>query len=112
MAAHLAGIHQNLIFLDVASHHRDLCHSTGREEPWPDCPVGDSAEILHRGRVGGQADDHQLAEDGGLRPERRVADILGKTRPDHRYFLGDNLSGFVNVCSPVEFDVDDGESRG
>ena len=63
VTAHLAWVHQDLIFLDVSAHHRDLGNAAGREESWPDRPVGDRAKVLHRGRVGGQADDHQLAED-------------------------------------------------
>ena len=109
---HALGVEQDLVLLDVATEYGHLRHASGREQPRADCPVGQRPQVEHRGAVGRQADDEQLAEDRRLGPERRVADIVGKALADGGELLGDDLTVEVDVCAPFELDPDDREAGG
>ena len=109
--AHPGRVHQDLVLLDVAAGHGHLGHAARREQPGADRPVRQRAEVLHRGRVGGQADDHQLPEDRGLGTEGRAPGVRRKRIPDHRDLLADDLARLVDIGAPVEFYVHDREAR-
>ena len=95
-----------MIFTDISSKHCNLCNSSSGEKPWSYVPVRDGAEFLHRGFIGSECDEHHFSEYCRLGSEHRISDIGRKVVTHDGDFLGDNLTGTVDVCAPVEFDPD------
>ena len=107
---HSCRVDQDLILLDVTSDNGYLSDTSGRQQSRTDRPVGKSPQLLQRGAVGRQPDDQQLTEDGGLRTQGRGSDVLGKRLVQRCQLLGYDLTGPVDVRTPVEFDPDDRKS--
>ena len=110
--AHALGVELYLVFLDVASQHGHLRHTSGGEQARADGPVGQRAQVEHGGGVGREAHDHHLAQDGRLRAQRRLAYAFRQFFGHERELFADNLSGQVDVRVPVEFHPDHGEAVG
>ena len=109
---HACRVQPDLVLLDVAAQHGNLCHTAHGEQAWTDGPVGKRTQVEHRGAVGCQSDNHQLAQDGRLRSECRVAHIVGQLLADDGQLLRHNLASQVDVRSPVKLHPDDREAVG
>ena len=112
VVAHPLRVQLYLIFLDVSAQHGHLCHAAGREQARTDSPVGQGAEVNHRGGVGGQAHDEHFAQDGRLRAQRGASHVGREGLTDDGELLAHNLAGQVDVHVPVELHPYDGESVG
>ena len=119
---HAGRIEQYLIFFNIATDHGNLCHTAGRQQARTDRPVGNRTQIhlggggFRRGssrtaRTDGgisiilsrQADDHHFTQDRRLRAQRRFTYILRKALTHYGQFLGYDLTGPIDIRSPIEF---------
>jgi hypothetical protein len=109
-ADELIGIDLDLNRLRVAAEHSDLCHARHREQPWPDGPIGDRAQLHQRAFSRCQASDKDNACGGRERSHRGRLD----TRRQLQRFLGEpfgyELPVAVNVARRIESDGNDRES--
>ena len=63
-------VHECLVFLDFASEHRHLCHTSRGKQSGAHGPIGNCAQVAHgSGVAGGKGHKHQLAQDGRLRAQ-------------------------------------------
>ena len=61
VVAHAFGMKANLIFHEVAPHHRYLGHTARGEQPRTDGPISQCAQRTERSGIGSEADKHYLA---------------------------------------------------
>ncbi len=109
---HPGRVQQDLVLLDIAADDGHLGYASGREQPGADRPVGQCPQFFERSAVRGQADNHQLAQNGRLRSERRRPDVVRKRFVQRSQLFGYDLAGQVDVGSPVELDPYDREAGG
>ena len=112
VVTHPLGIKLNLVLFDVSSEHRYLRHSSGRQQTRTDSPVGNRTEVEHGGRVGRQPDNEHFAQNRRLRAECRFSNVDRKRFTDYSELFTHNLSGKINICSPVEFHPDNRKTIG
>ena len=93
---------QNLVFFDIASQYRHLCHASGREQARADGPVGKRTQVEHRSAVGGKPYNQQFTQNGRLGSQCRIAHILRQALAHRSKFFGYNLAGKVDIGIPVE----------
>ena len=106
-------VHECLVFLDVASEHRHLCHASRGEQPGAYGPVGQCAQVAHGGGVfGGKCHEHEFAQDGRLRTQCRGFHPRRKLAAEGGNLFRNRLTGTENVGAPVEFHPYDGEAGG
>ena len=101
---HASGCKTYLILFDVAADDRNLRHARRREQTGTDGAVGNAAQLLQRAAVGGQSDNHHFAEYRRLRTQHRLSDRGRQRLADSRQFFGNDLTRFIDVCFPIEFD--------
>ena len=107
---HSLGRDDHLVFLHVAADRRDLGDPGNRKKPRPDDPIGGGAKIDGRrlSLVRLMNMISPMIEDTGAKTGRSVSG--GKLAPASCKFFVDDLTGLIDIGSPLKLDPDHRDS--
>ena len=115
LQADTVGVHrhrvgQHLVLLVIPAHDCHLRYAAGSQDSRLDYPVGQGPQFHDVGGIGFNPYKEDFAHHTGL-GRQNGSNPFGQTAFQGHHLLADNLTGAIDVGTPIEFHPDKGSAR-